>query len=269
MHSELPLGRRIEAPARYWPEALVAIPRQQGRAELNLTELPFQGLDRWLAWEFAWQSEQAGRRVGVLDIAVPANSAAIFESKSLKLYLNSCFYQRFADASALLAELQQRLGDICDAPVSLRYRELGEVSGDLHIKHPQGICLDQLAATSGPPGLPQIDTPTPEQRTLYWTHLFRSLCPVTGQPDWASIFVEVQGVTLNQQMLLDYLLGYADHQGFHENCVERIFVDIWRQAKPEALAVTARFTRRGGIEINPYRTSSVELPERNWRQLRQ
>lgn len=266
--SDLPLGKQVETPKRYWPEILTAIPRAQGREQLSLEEIPFQGWDRWTAWEVAWRGESVGLQVGILDILVPSASAAIFESKSLKLYLNSLFYHQFADLEHLLGELTARLEAVCQTTLQIRYRKLNEVSGSLGVAPPIGICLDDHSADLQSDQL-TVASRSSGTRNLYWTHLFRSLCPVTGQPDWASVFVEVQGVALEETGLLGYLLGFADHQGFHESCVERIFMDIWRECEPEELAVTARYTRRGGIDINPYRTSSEALPEQNLRQLRQ
>lgn len=268
MASELPLGKQVETPRRYWPEILTAIPRAVGREKLSLENIPFQGWDRWIAWEFAWQSETSGRQVGILDILVPSASNAIFESKSLKLYLNSFFYCSFASLEQMLLELSGRLESICQTTLQVRYRELSETSGDLTVTIPQGVCIDDLSSIAEGCSL-QIQSRLAGERNLYWSHLFRSLCPVTGQPDWATVLVETQGVALDKAGLLGYLLGFAEHQGFHESCVEQIFVDIWRECEPEELAVTARFTRRGGIDINPYRTSSEELAEQNRRQLRQ
>jgi len=268
MSADLPLGKQVETLRRYWPEILTAIPRAKGREALALADIPFQGWDRWIAWEFAWHGETLGRQVGILDILVPSASVAIFESKSLKLYLNSFFYRSFESLEQMLAELRDRLQTVCETTLQIRYRELSEISGELNVAMPQGSCLDDLSAVAKGASL-QVESCASGQRNLYWSHLFRSLCPVTSQPDWATIMVEAQGVALDKAGLLGYLLGFADHEGFHESCVEQIFMDIWRECEPEELAVTARFTRRGGIDINPYRTSSEQLIERNLRQLRQ
>lgn len=268
MSLDLPLGKQVETPERYWPEILTAIPRSKGRTALDLEIVPFEGWDRWIAWEFAWYGEVTGRQVGILDILVPSASTNIFESKSLKLYLNSFFHARFENREVMLGELSHRLEAICETPLRIKYRELSETSGDLAVAMPEGNCIDDLAAIAE--GMPlSVESRSPGERNLYWSHLFRSLCPVTGQPDWATIMVETRGMALKKEGLLGYLLAFANHQGFHESCVEQIFMDIWRQCQPEQLAVTARFTRRGGIEINPFRASSRQLPERNLRQLRQ
>lgn len=268
MNTDLPLGKQVETPRRYWPEILTAIPRAQGREALALDEIPFQGWDRWIAWEFAWNGEAEGRQVGILDILVPSASVSIFESKSLKLYLNSFFYRSFDSQQQMLDELSLRLGAICQESLQIRYRKLNEIAGSLGVALPEGDGIDGLSAVAEGASL-RVGTQTPGEQHLYWSHLFRSLCPVTGQPDWATIMVETQGVSLDKKGLLGYLMSFAGHQGFHESCVERIFMDIWRECQPDELAVTARFTRRGGIDINPYRTSSQQLGERNLRQLRQ
>ncbi len=271
---DLPLGRQIEVPARYWPEALVAIPRAQARSQIDLDQIPPHGWDRWIAWELCWRDEQDALQAGVLDIFVPVDSPNIFESKSLKLYFNSLFYKDFISLNVLLVEIQDRLSEIAGAQVKLEYSSLQEAEHRYALASPQGVNLDQwqpLAKdTSVLPVVENSDTAQPDGvSTLYFTHVFRSLCPVTGQPDWASVFVEVTGVRLNEPSLLKYLRSFADHQGFHEQCVERIYAEIWRQCLPQSLAVTARYTRRGGIEINPFRSSSAQLKEQNIRIARQ
>ena len=266
---DLPLGRAVADPERYWPEVLTAIPRSKGRADLKSVNVQMLGWDRWFAWEFAWQQAGEGLQVGILEIRVPAESSHIFESKSLKLYLNSCFYRRFANREAMLAEVRQRLSTSCAQEVEISYHGLESEADQLQVKKSTGTSLDHLAGKAGWKGKFELESRTNAERKLYRTDLFRSLCPVTGQPDWASVFVEVQGVQPRPSNLLGYLLSYADHQAFHESCVERIFTEIWQHCAPEALAITARFTRRGGIEINPYRTSPPELGEQNLRLLRQ
>ncbi len=266
---ELPLGKQVEAPARYWPEVLVGIPRAEGRRLLDLRAMPLLGWDRWIAWEFAWLNAAGARRVGILDMQVPASSSKIVESKSLKLYLNSCFYRRFASEADVEKDLAAQLSATCGGAVTVRLQPLDAAFASLQPVIPEGRCLDQLADIAELPANLQVQSRSPQARGLYYSHLFRSLCPVTGQPDCATVFIECQGIALDESGLLGYLLSFAEHQGFHENCVERIYCEIWQQCAPQGLAVTARFTRRGGIEINPYRCSDTDLVERNIRLVRQ
>lgn len=265
---ELPLGRQVESPREYAPQVLVAVPRNLGRELLGLESwLPFSGVDRWVAWEFAWHDWRGRRRVGILELSVPAESPAIVESKSLKLYLNSCFYHRFGNVESLCEELQESLEEIVGAPLSIEYRDLQRALDDYRVAQPEGRCLDDIeAAETAQLG---VEERHPDLAETCFSHCFRSLCPVTGQPDWASILIDVRGVRLEASGLLAYLLGFAEHQAFHEHCVETIFMDIWKQCQPAELAVGAAFTRRGGIEINPHRTSSSDLGGHRYRLVRQ
>ncbi len=269
MMNELPLGRQVEQPRAYAPELLVAIPRTLGRQAAGIDPDIFVGLDRWRAWEFSWQTRQGQRQVGILDIGVPADSPCMVESKSLKLFLNSCFYQSFADETAVCDEISTRLSALLGAGIEVTYRGLQQHDGFLLPVELPGICLDDLPSSVAFDGQVRALDRRSDAVSLCHSHLFRSLCPVTGQPDWASVLVEMRGVEPDPGTLLSYLLSYAEHQAFHESCVERIFQDLWQQCGPAGLAVTARFTRRGGIDINPFRASSADMAEQNLRTLRQ
>jgi len=251
------LGKHTPVVATYSPELLYPIARSTGRAALGLdATIPFHGIDLWHAWELSWLDGDGKPVVRVGRLRVPADSPAIIESKSLKLYFNSLNSTRFPSEIDLAETLRRDLGAVAGAAVGV---ELFPVDApDLATAPLPGTCLDDLPATV-PGREPAADLlrlrPAGRVEERLYSHLLRSLCPVTAQPDWASVLVHYRGPALQHRSLLEYLIAYRDHREFHEHCVERIYRDLYAVLQPELLSVQACYTRRGGLDINPLRSS--------------
>jgi 7-cyano-7-deazaguanine reductase len=268
-----PLGKPTEYRADYAPELLYPIPRQLKRDELGIAAdtLPFVGEDIWNAYEVSWLNARGKPVVALATFRVPAKSPHLVESKSFKLYLNSFNQTVFADTATVEATLVQDLSAAAGASVSAKIEVL---SGrpQILVGYPMGELLDDLdiacdAYQPAPQLLATVDGPQVEE-TLY-SHLLKSNCLVTGQPDWAMVVIRYRGKAIDRAGLLRYIVSFRDHNEFHEQCVERIYCDIQRRCAPEALAVYARYTRRGGLDINPFRSSGEFLPPDNTREVRQ
>lgn len=253
---ENPLGRSVAYPTRYDPDLLVAIPRRDNRRVLGIHDrLPFTGMDVWHAHELSWLDNSGKPRVGQLRMSVPCQSPNLVESKSLKLYLNS-FNQEQRESGTLMATLRRDLEKVLGVRPELL---LSAVDDSELPARPTGVCLDDLAISAehyhpDPALLSVLSEASVVEEQLY-THLFRSNCPITGQPDWATMTLRYRGRPISREALLRYLISFREHQDYHENCVERIYLDISRVCRPEVLCLTANFTRRGGIDINPCRSS--------------
>ncbi|WUR12694.1 NADPH-dependent 7-cyano-7-deazaguanine reductase QueF [[Empedobacter] haloabium] len=254
-----PLGKNSAYRTDYAPELLFPIPRQGKRDELGLTgTLPFFGVDIWNAYELSWLNMRGKPQVAVARITVPADSPNIIESKSFKLYLNSFNQTRLGGPDALRDLLQQDLSAAAGANVHV-VLTLQEDFGTLQMGELDGLLLDRLDIevdnySPQPEVLKANFDELPVEETLV-SHLLKSNCLVTGQPDWGSVQITYAGPQIDQESLLKYLIGFRDHNEFHEQCVERIFTDILRQCRPQHLSVYARYTRRGGLDINPWRTN--------------
>jgi 7-cyano-7-deazaguanine reductase len=268
-----PLGKSSAYQTQYAPELLFPIPRQQKRDELQLAgTLPFFGVDLWNAYELSWLNMRGKPQVAIAAITVPADSPNIVESKSFKLYLNSFNQTRLANTDALLALLREDLSTAFGAPVHIALTtpdgfqnvKMGELDGVLLDR--LDIEVDQYSPSPALLSANLIEAPVAE--TLV-SHLLKSNCLVTGQPDWASVQIQYVGPQIEQEGLLKYLIGFREHNEFHEQCVERIFVDILRACKPNKLAVYARYTRRGGLDINPWRSNFSASRPLNLRTARQ
>jgi 7-cyano-7-deazaguanine reductase len=268
-----PLGKSSAYQTQYAPDLLFPIPRQQKRDELNLTgTLPFFGVDIWNAYELSWLNTRGKPQVAIASITAPADSPNIVESKSFKLYLNSFNQTRLESSDALLALLRQDLGAAFGAPVHIVLTTPDAFQG-IKMGELDGLLLDRLDVeidqyTPTPALLSAAVREAPVEETFV-SHLLKSNCLVTGQPDWASVQIQYVGPQIDQAGLLKYLIGFREHNEFHEQCVERIFVDILRQCQPTKLAVYARYTRRGGLDINPWRSNFSSAPPRNLRTARQ
>ena len=252
-----PLGRAVSYAERYEPGLLFPVERAPQRALLEIgADLPFRGADVWTAYELSWLDVVGKPQVAIATFVVPADSPRLVESKSVKLYLASINQERFASAAAVGETLARDLSGATGAAVAVTLTLPGdfgavrreELAGDSLDAEPLGAARD----TPSPESLSASGPPLTE--TLH-SNLFRSLCPVTGQPDYAGVQLAYRGARIDRAGLLAYIVSFRRHPGFHEHCVERIFMDVWRRCRPEALSVCARFTRRGGIDINPYRTS--------------
>lgn len=268
-----PLGKSSEYIATYTPSLLFPIPRAPKWAELGLTAetLPYQGVDFWNCFELSWLLPSGKPVVAIGEFAIPADSPNIIESKSFKLYLNSLNQTVFADGAELLAVLQRDLSAAAGKPVGVRVRGLAEVAAEGVAMLP-GVCIDELDVAIHSYARPQPELLRCEpgrivEESLH-SHLLKSNCPVTGQPDWGSVVVQYRGAALDHAGLLAYLVSFRQHADFHEQCVERIFLDLLRLLEPEHLTVYARYVRRGGLDINPYRSTSAIRPD-NRRLVRQ
>ncbi|MFP5393803.1 MAG: NADPH-dependent 7-cyano-7-deazaguanine reductase QueF [Gammaproteobacteria bacterium] len=268
-----PLGKTSAYQTQYAPELLFPIPRQQKRDELGLSgTLPFFGVDIWNAYEISWLNLRGKPQVAIATFTVPADSPNIIESKSFKLYLNSFNQTRLANSDALVALLRDDLANGFGAPVHIQLVQQ-ENFGHVKMGELEGTLLDRLdievdSYTPTPTLLSANHDEAPVEETLV-SHLLKSNCLVTGQPDWASVQIRYVGPQIEQEGLLRYLIGFREHNEFHEQCVERIFMDIYRQCAPQKLAVYARYTRRGGLDINPWRSNFTSAPPRNLRTARQ
>ena len=268
-----PLGKSSEYIATYTPSLLFPIPRAAKWAELGLSAetLPYQGVDFWNCFELSWLLPSGKPVVAMGEFAIPADSPNIIESKSFKLYLNSLNQTPFASRAELTALLQADLSAVAGAPVAVRVRSLSEVEEEGVARLP-GVCIDELEVSiqdyhQPQPQLLQCDPQRQVTEALH-SHLLRSNCPVTGQPDWGSVVVEYSGAALDHASFLRYLVSFRQHADFHEQCVERIFLDVLRLLQPQALTVYARYVRRGGLDINPYRSLATPSPD-NRRLVRQ
>ncbi|EPJ76351.1 MULTISPECIES: NADPH-dependent 7-cyano-7-deazaguanine reductase QueF [Pseudomonas] len=257
-----PLGKSSEYIATYTPSLLFPIPRAAKWAELGLTAqtLPYQGVDFWNCFELSWLLPSGKPVVAIAEFSIPADSPNIIESKSFKLYLNSLNQTPFADRAALVATLEQDLSAAAGKPVGVRIRSLTDIEAEGVAALP-GVCIDDLDVT-----IHSYDRPQPELlrcddsrvvEEAVHSHLLKSNCPVTSQPDWGSVAVEYRGAALDHASLLAYIVSFRQHSDFHEQCVERIFLDLQRLLKPEKLTVYARYVRRGGLDINPYRSTET------------
>ncbi|MBC7404595.1 MAG: NADPH-dependent 7-cyano-7-deazaguanine reductase QueF [Cytophaga sp.] len=255
------LGKPTAYAAHYDASLLFPIPRLDKRLELGIkahAQLPFFGMDIWNAYEVSWLNLRGKPQVAIATIMAPADSPNIIESKSFKLYLNSYNQTRLAGTEALLSLLQTDLSAGFGAAVQVSLIAQENFS-TLKMQELDGILLDRLdieidVYTPNPSLLKADHQVAPVEETLV-SHLLKSNCLVTGQPDWGSVQISYVGAAIDQESLLRYLIGFREHNEFHEQCVERIFTDIMQQCKPQKLSVYARYTRRGGLDINPWRSN--------------
>ena len=273
------LGKSSSYVDQYDAALLFPIARRSKRGEIGLTgTLPFFGADLWTAYELSWLNPRGKPQLALARITVPAESTHIVESKSVKLYLNSFNNSVFADASAV----QTRLREDLSAAIWQGEAVMSSVGVQLVLpqdfdKEPvhelDGLNLDRLdLECSHYQPAPELLTAqlneAPVTETLT-SQLLKSNCLVTSQPDWGSVRISYTGPQIDQAGLLQYIVSYRNHNEFHEQCVERIFMDIWRACKPSKLEVYARYTRRGGVDINPWRTSHPMAAPVNIRTARQ
>ena len=276
------LGKASSYADQYDPSLLFPIARQTKRDEIGVTGRPvFLGADLWTAFELSWLNPKGKPQVAIAHITIPAESTHIVESKSFKLYLNSFNNTRFADRDAVKTRLRADITEaiwrgtpagVVRSSIGLTLLEPQQFDAE-PIHEMDGVNLDRLDIdctqfTPSPELLRAAHEEAPVSEVLV-SNLLKSNCLVTGQPDWASVQIHYTGAQIEQEGLLQYLVSFRNHNEFHEQCVERIFMDIWTRCKPIKLAVYARYTRRGGLDINPFRTSSVQKLPRNIRTARQ
>ena len=264
--------RKVENVTTYTPSLLKSVPRAQQRQTLGITgeALPFKGLDIWNAYEFTWLDANGKPEVAMAQFQIPSNSANLLESKSLKLYLGSYSNTPFGHRNEVISTLETDLTLAAQAPVSVSFMTPEQVQHQgigLLVGHSLDNLDVEISEYYWNPDFLEIQSDTIVRESVF-THLFKSLCPLTGQPDCASILVQYNGNSISHEGLLKYLVSYREHAEFGEQIAERIFVDIMNRCSPDRLAISARFARRGGIDINAHRTFEESLPVevRVWRQ---
>jgi 7-cyano-7-deazaguanine reductase len=251
-----PLGKATHYADAYDPGLLYAVERAPQRAALGLGDaLPFHGADAWTAWEVSWLDRAGKPRIAVATFDVPCTSPRIVESKSVKLYLTAMNGSRLGERGEVRATIAADLSRATGAAVAV---ELVMPEALVNRAELEGESLDELplAAMADAPHADLLRTRPGRVCETLQTRLFRSVCPVTGQPDYADVQLAYEGPCVDRESLLAYLVAYRHHAGFHEHCVERIYLDVLRACRPAALAVSARFTRRGGVDINPWRSGT-------------
>lgn len=271
--SEIPLGKASAYPEQYDATLLFPVPRQIKRNELGIGDnLPFCGEDVWNGYELSWLNLRGKPVVALAVFRFPCSCEFLVESKSFKLYLNSLNQCRFADAAQVRELLQRDLSAASGALMSVELTAVDDIEG-WQVQRLSGMCLDgidldvehyQLKADL----LQGAAEPQQIVAETVHSHLLKSNCLITSQPDWASVWIDYHGAKINHEALLAYLISFRQHNEFHEQCVERIFTDLMRYCQPEKLTVYARYTRRGGLDINPWRSTHLcEAP--NWHLSRQ
>lgn len=269
-----PLGHDVAYPDHYDASLLFPIERAENRAALGLGgALPFVGSDVWNAYELSWLDPRGKPRVAVGRFTFPADTPRIIESKSFKLYLNSLNQTRLPDAAAYLERVERDVGAAAGGPVQVELIQPGRFD-DERIAGLPGESLDDLDvdidAYAPAPGLLRCEPAAAQVEETLTSELLKSNCPVTGQPDWGSVQIHYRGPRIDRRGLLAYIVSFRLHSGFHEDCVERIFMDVMAACRPTHLSVYARYTRRGGLDINPWRaTPGWTVPSVDLRTARQ
>lgn len=260
-----PLGKDSAYPDQYDPTLLYPIPRAQGREGLDDTQsLPFDGVDIWNAYEVSWLNTRGKPCVAIAVMTVSALSTCIVESKSLKLYLGSLNQAVFDSMLEVAVCIEKDVAGVVEGDVQVVLKPLTQAEptpsmdvGDMMLS--EARCVDDLDVDiehySICPALLQLEEEEAIVDQCISSHLLRSNCPVTGQPDWATVYLHYRGKKICHRSFLKYIVSYRNHNDFHEQCVERIFLDVLARCKPEGLSVYARYTRRGGIDINPFRSN--------------
>lgn len=275
-HSDTGLGKDTAYIDQYDAALLFPILRNKARAtgEKEGAEtggLPFLGTDLWTAFEISWLNQQGLPQVAIGEFIFPCTSDAIIESKSFKLYLNSFNQTQYPSMDAVQAVMQADVSAACGAEIEVQLYRVGDYNEIRPVAESEGTCIDQRSVsvdTYQPnAGFLQADSSALVSETVY-SHLLRTNCPVTDQPDWASVYISYKGAQIDADGLLKYIVSFRQHQDFHEQCVEKIFVDIMARCQPQELSVYARYMRRGGLDINPYRSTVNQSPSA-FRQVRQ
>ena len=264
------LGQSTSYPKTYAPDMLYPIPRALGRAKLALPADALSiGMDWWQVFEMSWLNSHGISQVAMARLAIPATSDYIVESKSLKLYFNSLNFTEFDNQQAVKATVEKDLSACLKTDVTLEIFEVN-IANSLPISAPQGDCIDNALDISGkkiaivsdvnPSSLTVANHgASNSQLQILHSHLLRSNCPVTNQPDWGTLEIQIDSQPIDRAGLLEYILSFRQHNGFHEQCVEQIFSDLTQAFAPKTLIVRAWYTRRGGIDINPCRVSDISL----------
>ena len=274
------LGKAIKYADQYDASLLFPIPRAANRSAIGVGNVvPFLGADLWTAFELGWLNLRGKPQVALAHFTVPCETPHIIESKSFKLYLGSLNNSQFSDVAQVQACLRADLNEALwrgtpavQAGVGVTLL-LPEMFDREPVHELDGLSLDRLdiECTRYTPAPDLLQAAFDEQPVseVLTSNLLKSNCLVTGQPDWGSVQISYSGPQIEQGGLLQYLVSFRNHHEFHEQCVERIFMDIWTRCKPLKLSVYARYTRRGGLDINPFRTSHPQALPPNVRTARQ
>jgi 7-cyano-7-deazaguanine reductase len=273
------LGKASAYVDQYDPTLLFPIPRADKRSEIGIESTPpFFGADIWTAFELSWLNQRGKPQVALAHITIPAETPNIIESKSFKLYLNSFNNTRFSDVDEVLRCLRKDIAEAAWQGAATQSVGVRLISPEQFDREPvyelDGLSLDRLdVECSLYQPAPELLATAPAEEGMVTevlvSNLLKSNCLVTGQPDWGSVQISYTGLPIIQEGLLQYLVSFRNHNEFHEQCVERIFMDIWTRCKPTKLTVYARYTRRGGLDINPFRTSHPQGLPANTRTARQ
>lgn len=263
--SALKLGQNTEYKSQYDASLLQAVPRRLNREGLGIVEQqPFnQGADVWTCYELSWLNSNGLPQVAIADVEIDFKSENLIESKSFKLYLNSFNQTKFASIEEVEQTLTRDLSQCASGQVSVKIHKLADYTNQPIVNF-SGECIDEQeiqieSYTFSNQHLENITEDEIVEETLV-SHLLKSNCLITSQPDWGSVQIHYVGKRLNREKLLRYLVSFREHNEFHEQCVERIFTDLMQFAKPEKLTVYARYTRRGGLDINPFRSNFERVP---------
>ncbi|HHF5366223.1 TPA: NADPH-dependent 7-cyano-7-deazaguanine reductase QueF [Haemophilus influenzae] len=262
----LKLGQKTEYASQYDRTLLQPVPRALNRDGLGITQnQPFTiGADIWTAYEISWLNEKGLPQVAIADIYLDYQSQNLIESKSFKLYLNSFNQSKFADFNAVQQTMQGDLSECAQGDVKVRLNPVA-VYDSQKIDHLQGDCIDEqdIEITSYEFNADWLKNCVSDEivEEKLVSHLLKSNCLITNQPDWGTLYIHYVGNKIDHEKLLRYVVSFRQHNEFHEQCVERIFCDLMHYAKPEKLTVYARYTRRGGLDINPFRSNFENLPE--------
>lgn len=265
------LGQTTDYPKTYAPDIIYPISRELGRRHLALSADKLSiGVDWWHAFEVSWLNPQGISQVAMLRLTIPASSPFIVESKSLKLYLNSLNFTEFTDSQSVIDTIERDLSSALQTQVGAELITIDDAQS-LPLYQPEGLLIDTVLNDSAQKvaltddvdsrllAFDTANTLQNSQRQVYHSHLLRSNCPVTNQPDWGTLLIDITSAPIDKGSLLQYILTFRQHNGFHEQCVEQIFSDLTLKFAPEKLLVRAWYTRRGGIDINPCRVSDLAL----------
>lgn len=267
----LTLGRSVSYESQYNPALLQGVPRKLNRDSINLSpeNLPFDGVDIWTGYELSWLNMKGKPCVAILECSVPVTSPNLIESKSFKLYLNSFNQSCFADEQEVARTIKSDLAACAGSDINISIY-MPDSFDQLKMIEPAGKVIDNIDVdiTVYEPDATLLKTGSKTTREKLVSHLLKSNCLITSQPDWATIQISYEGPAIDHASLLKYLISFRQHNEFHEQCIERIFCDILQYCHPEKLTVNARYTRRGGLDINPFR-SNFEKPYPNHRLARQ
>lgn len=262
------LGKKSNYLSEYDPTLLFPIPRDGKRQEIGIhSAIPFVGFDIWNHYEVSWLNAKGKPMVAVAELIIPCDSPNIIESKSMKLYFNSFNNTQITNLETLENIIKKDLSAAANSDVNIKITPLNEIEDTSFT----GTCLDSLdiECTKYLVHKDYLTTTTEIVSETLYSHLLKSNCLVTKQPDWGSIQIDYQGEKIVHEGLLKYIVSFRNHNEFHEQCIERVFVDIMQMCKPKELSIYGRYTRRGGLDINVYRGTKPMQPIKNQKMTRQ